>query len=186
MRAQTTLLPVSPNSAILPANLSGGARILEKTDNDYMQLALREAQAAFDADEAPVGAVIVHEGRVIGRAHNQKELLRDPTAHAEMLAITQACEALDNWCLAGATMYVTLEPCAMCAGAMVLARLGRLVYGASDPKAGACGTVLDVVRNPLLNHRVEVAAGVLADECGAILTDFFQVKRNAQKSDKKI
>ena len=150
-----------------------------------MRLALREAQAAFDADEAPVGAIIVLGGRVVARAHNQKELLRDPTAHAEMLAITQACEAVDNWCLEGATMYVTLEPCAMCAGAMVLARLSRLVYGAADPKAGACGSVLDVARNPRLNHRVEVTAGVLADECGAILTDFFQKKRAEQKAAKK-
>jgi tRNA(adenine34) deaminase len=167
-------------------NSFGGARIFEKTDQDYMHLALREARAAFDADEAPVGAIIVHDGRVIGRAHNQKELLRDPTAHAEMLAITQACEFLDNWCLAEAAMYVTLEPCAMCAGAMVLARLGRLVYGASDPKAGACGSVIDVIRNPRLNHRVEVTAGVLADECGAILSEFFQAKRDAQKADKKV
>ena len=160
------------------------ARILEKTDQDYMRLALREAQAAFDADEAPVGAIIVHDGRIIGRAHNQKELLRDPTAHAEMLAITQACESLDNWRLAEAAMYVTLEPCAMCAGAMVLARLGRLVYGAGDPKAGACGSVIDLVRNPRLNHRVEVTAGVLADECGAILSDFFQAKRDAKQGQR--
>jgi len=142
-----------------------------------MALALREAQAAFEADEVPVGAIIVYEGRVIGRAHNQKELLRDPTAHAEMLAITQACEFLNNWCLADATIYVTLEPCAMCAGAMVLARIGRLVYGAHDPKAGAAGSVLDVVRHSQLNHRMQVTAGVLAGECGALLTEFFRIKR---------
>jgi len=161
------------------------ARILEKTDQDYMQLALREAQAAFDEDEAPVGAIIVYEGRVIGRAHNQKELLRDPTAHAEMVAITQACEFLNNWRLADATIYVTLEPCAMCAGAMVLARISRLVYGASDPKAGACGSIMDVVRHSQLNHRMDVTSGVLAQECGAILTEFFQIKRDQQKAEKK-
>jgi tRNA(adenine34) deaminase len=151
-----------------------------------MQIALREAQTAFEADEAPVGAIIVFGGRIIGRAHNQKELLRDPTAHAEMIAITQACEFLNNWCLADATMYVTLEPCAMCAGAMVLARISRLVYGANDPKAGACGSIMDVVRHSQLNHRIEVTSGALARECGAILTEFFQRKRSEQSAEKEV
>ncbi len=142
-----------------------------------MRLALKEAGKAAEKNEVPVGAVIVFEGTVIGRAHNQKELLRDPTAHAEMLAITQACEALNNWCLTDAAVYVTLEPCAMCAGAMVLARVSRLVFGAYDPKAGAAGSVLNVAQNPALNHRIEVTGGVLAGECGALLSDFFSDKR---------
>ncbi|MBM4050241.1 MAG: nucleoside deaminase, partial [Planctomycetes bacterium] len=125
-----------------------------------------------------VGAIITHEGRVIGRAHNQRERLKDPTAHAEMIAITQAAEHLRNWRLTGATLYVTLEPCAMCAGALVLGRLDRLVYGATDPKAGACGSVLDIVRHPMLNHRVEVISGVLAQECGDLLRQFFEAKRS--------
>ena len=142
-----------------------------------MRLALKEAEKAAEKNEVPVGAVIVFEGAVIGRAYNQKELLRDPTAHAEMLAITQACEALNNWCLTDATVYVTLEPCAMCAGAMVLARVNRLVFGAYDPKTGAAGSVLNVVHNPALNHRIEVTGGVLAGECGALLGDFFSNRR---------
>ncbi len=173
-------LPGRRISDILFAGQPEDIEIFEKNDTDYMGLALCEAQAAFEADEAPVGAIIVYEGRVIGRAHNQKELLRDPTAHAEMLAITQACEFLNNWCLTDATLYATLEPCAMCAGAMVLARISRLVYGAHDPKSGACGSVLDVVRHSQLNHRLEVTAGVLAQECGALLTAFFQKKRNEE------
>ena len=142
-----------------------------------MAEALREARLALDADEVPVGAVIVHNGRVAARAHNQRELLRDPTAHAEMIAITQAAEALDSWRLEGCTLYVTLEPCAMCAGAMVLARLDRLVYGAADSKAGAVESVFRLLDEPRLNHRVAVTAGVLADPCAALLTDFFQSKR---------
>ena len=146
-------------------------------DERYMRLALREAEAAFDEDEVPVGAVIVHEGRVIGRAHNQKETLTDPTAHAEMIAITQAAAAVEDWRLSDCTMYVTLEPCTMCAGAMVLARLGRLVFGALDPKAGAVTTLYEILSDPRLNHRVLVTAGVLADDCGRILSAFFESKR---------
>jgi tRNA(adenine34) deaminase len=121
--------------------------------------------------------VIVHEGIVIGRGHNQTETLQDATAHAEVVAIGAASSALGSWRLTGCTMYVTLEPCAMCAGAIILARLPRLVYGAPDPKAGACGSVLDVIHEPRLNHRVEVTAGVLADECGELLRAFFAKKR---------
>jgi tRNA(adenine34) deaminase len=142
-----------------------------------MRLALKEAEKAAEKDEVPVGAVIVFEGAVIGRAHNQKELLRDPTAHAEMLAITQAAEALNNWCLMDATIYTTLEPCAMCTGAMVHARVKRLVFGAYDPKAGAAGSVINLAQHPALNHRIEVTGGVLADECGKMLSDFFLEKR---------
>jgi len=146
-------------------------------DARHMREALRLAEAAREADEAPVGCVIVHAGRTIARAHNQRETLRDPTAHAEMIAITQAAEALGSWRLHGCTLYVTLEPCAMCAGAMVLARLDRLVYGAADPKAGAVESVFRLLDEPRLNHRVAVTAGVLADPCAALLTDFFQSKR---------
>jgi tRNA(adenine34) deaminase len=149
----------------------------------FMRMALREAEVAFAADEVPIGAVIVHEAptvgepRVIAAAHNQREQLHDPTAHAEMIAITQAAEALGNWRLAGCTLYVTLEPCPMCAGAMVLARLPRVIYGAADPKAGAVATLYRLLDDPRLNHRAEVIGGVLAEECGAILSRFFAGKR---------
>ena len=140
---------------------------------EYMKIAFREAQKALEIEEVPVGAVIVHEAHVIGKAHNQRELLRDPTAHAEMIAITQAASHLESWRLDDTTMYVTLEPCAMCAGAIVLARIPRLVFGARDPKAGAAGSVMDVLQHSKLNHRVEVTSGVMENECGAILKEFF-------------
>ncbi|MFO8013123.1 MAG: tRNA adenosine(34) deaminase TadA [Phycisphaerae bacterium] len=149
----------------------------EADDARWMRDALRLAEAAREADEVPVGCVIVHDGRVIARAHNQRETLRDPTAHAEMIAITQAADALDSWRLDGCTLYVTLEPCAMCAGAMVLARIDRLVYGADDPKAGAVASVFRLLDEPRLNHRVRLTGGVLAEACGEILTAFFQAKR---------
>jgi tRNA(adenine34) deaminase len=142
-----------------------------------MAMALREARAAAEEDEVPVGAIVVVEERVVGRAHNQREKLNDPTAHAEMIAITQAANALESWRLTGATLYVTLEPCSMCAGALVLARAATLVYGAADPKAGACGTLFDIVRDPRLNHRLEVVSGVLEAECSELLTSFFRGKR---------
>jgi tRNA(adenine34) deaminase len=142
-----------------------------------MQEALRMAEAALRAEEVPVGCIIVHEGRLIGRAHNQRETLRDPTAHAEMIAITQAAEARGSWRLDGCTLYVTLEPCAMCAGAMVLARIDRLVYGAADPKAGAVASVFRILDSPRLNHRVQVTAGIAAEACGAILSEFFRTRR---------
>jgi len=148
-----------------------------KIDEEYMAEALRQAMTALEDNEVPVGAVIVQDGRVIGRAHNQRERLRDPTAHAEMIAITQAAEHVGNWRLEGCTMYVTLEPCPMCAGAIVLARLPRLVFGARDPKTGAVGSIYDIPRDPKLNHAVDVTAGVLEKECGDILTEFFQRKR---------
>jgi tRNA(adenine34) deaminase len=147
-------------------------------DEAMMRLALAEARRAAEAGEAPVGAVIADAGgRVIGRAMNQRETLRDPTAHAEMIAITQASEALGAWRLEGTTLYVTLEPCAMCAGAIVLARIPRVVYAAPDPKAGACGSVLDVVRHPALNHHPEVVSGVLAEEARELLAGFFRSRR---------
>ncbi|MHC4937897.1 MAG: tRNA adenosine(34) deaminase TadA [Planctomycetota bacterium] len=146
-------------------------------DETYMRTALREARRALDDDEVPVGAVVVHGGRVIGRAYNQRERLKDPTAHAEMIALTQASAALENWRLEGATLYVTLEPCLMCAGALVNARIGRVVYGAKDPRGGACGSLYNVGVDPRLNHRFEIAGGVLEAECAELLSDFFGKKR---------
>ncbi len=146
-------------------------------DHEYMRLALREAEAAAVEDEVPIGAVIVHSGRLIASAHNQREQFRDPTAHAEMIAITQAAEALGNWRLEGCTLYVTLEPCPMCAGAIVLARLPRVVFGAADPKAGAVESLYQLLSDSRLNHRTEVVSGVLAEPCGALLTQFFGQKR---------
>ena len=146
----------------------------------FMRLAYREAEAALAENEVPVGAVIVHRERVIASAHNQREQLRDPTAHAEMIAITQAAEALGTWRLEGCTLYVTLEPCPMCAGAVVLARMPRVVYGAADPKAGAVTTLYRLLDDPRLNHRAEVIGGVLEQPCGEILSRFFQQKRAAK------
>ncbi len=142
-----------------------------------MAEALRQAEKAAEAGEVPVGAVAVADGRIVGRAGNQREMLKDPTAHAEMLVLTQAAAARDSWRLDGVTIYVTLEPCAMCAGAMVLGRIGRLVYGAADPKAGACGSVMNVIDHPALNHRVPTEGGVLAGPCGAVLKEFFATRR---------
>ena len=151
--------------------------MIVRDDASGMEAALLEARASAADDEVPVGCVIVHEGLVVGRGHNQTERLQDATAHAEILAIGAASNALDSWRLEGCTLYVTLEPCAMCAGAIVLARVARLVYGAADPKAGASGSVLDVIHEPKLNHRVEVTAGVMAGDCGALLKEFFARKR---------
>ncbi|MFI5402612.1 MAG: tRNA adenosine(34) deaminase TadA, partial [Planctomycetota bacterium] len=138
-----------------------------------MRAALREAEEAARRDEVPVGAVVVHGGRIVGRGHNQREMLKDPTAHAEMIAITQAAAALEGWRLEGTTLYVTLEPCLMCSGAIVNARIPRVVFGAPDPRAGACGSVYQVGLDARLNHRFDVTAGVLGAECAALLADFF-------------
>jgi tRNA(Arg) A34 adenosine deaminase TadA len=143
-------------------------------DSTMMELALAEAQQASANGDVPVGAVVVHDGEVIARAHNRRECDRDPTAHAELIALKRAAAVLGRWRLTGCTLYVTLEPCAMCAGALVLARIDRLVYGCNDPKAGACGSVTDLVREPRLNHRIEVTRGVSADECRTVLKDFFK------------
>jgi len=142
-----------------------------------MKLALEDAQQALREDEVPIGAVIVHDGRVIARAHNQREQLHDPTAHAEMIAITQAAEALRSWRLDDCTLYVTLEPCPMCAGAIVQARIPTVVYGAADPKAGAVHTLYRLLDDRRLNHRCLIVSGVLARPCGEILTRFFQQQR---------
>jgi tRNA(adenine34) deaminase len=144
----------------------------------HMEMAIEEARIAASEDEVPVGAVIISaEHGVIARAHNQREQLKDPTAHAEMIAITQAAQALGSWRLENCVLYVTLEPCPMCAGAIVLARVPRVVFGACDRKAGAAGSVLDVLAEPRLNHRPAVEGGVLAAECAALLTDFFAARR---------
>jgi tRNA(adenine34) deaminase len=146
-------------------------------DEHFMRLALREAEQAPAHGDVPVGAVIVREGEVAASGHNERELRHDPTAHAELLAIREAARALGSWRLLDCVLYVTLEPCAMCAGAIVLSRLPRVIYGASDPKAGAAGSVLDVLAEPRLNHRPEVAAGLLAEESSVLLRDFFGSRR---------
>ncbi len=147
----------------------------------FMRLAYQEAQAALTEDEAPVGAVIVRDSQVIASAHNQREQLRDPTAHAEMIAITQAAESLGGWRLEGCTLYVTLEPCPMCAGAIIQARIPMVVYGASDPKAGAVESVYQLLSDTRLNHRAELVSGVMLEPCGEILTRFFQRQRSLGK-----
>ena len=147
----------------------------------FMRLALEQARQAFSQDEVPVGAVVVHDGRLIGAAHNQRESLHDPTAHAEMIAITQAAEARQSWRLDGCTLYVTLEPCPMCAGAILHARIPTIVYGATDPKAGAVHTLYRLLDDPRLNHRSLAVSGILADECGRILSRFFRKQRELGK-----
>ena len=142
-----------------------------------MRLALREAEQAVAHDDVPVGAVLVHRGEVIGAGHNEREVREDPTAHAEMLAIREAAAALGTWRLLDTVLYVTLEPCAMCAGAIVLGRIPRVVYGTVDPKAGAAGSVLDILAEPRLNHRPDVAGGLLAEECAELLRAFFRTRR---------
>jgi tRNA(adenine34) deaminase len=146
-------------------------------DEYFMRLALREAERSLEHDDVPVGAVVVHEGEVIGVGRNERELRQDPTAHAEAIALREASRALESWRLLDAVLYATLEPCAMCAGAIVLARVSRVVYGAVDPKAGAAGSVFDVLGEPRLNHRPDVAGGLLADESAALLQSFFGDRR---------
>ncbi|MCH7592143.1 MAG: nucleoside deaminase [Planctomycetes bacterium] len=150
-------------------------------DERFMRAALGEAQAAFDEGEVPIGAVIARDERIIARGHNQRELLGDPTAHAEMLALTAASSHVGSWRLDDCTMYVTLEPCCMCAGAIVVARLGRLVFGATDPKAGACVSLFTILDDPRLNHSTQMGGGILADACGDLLRAFFQQQRAAGK-----
>jgi tRNA(adenine34) deaminase len=143
----------------------------------FMRLALREAERALEHDDVPIGAVVVRGGEVLAAAHNERELRQDPTAHAELLALREAARALGTWRVLATVIYVTLEPCAMCAGAIVLARVPRVVYGASDPKAGAGGSVLDILNEPRLNHRPEVAEGLLAAESSELLSSFFADRR---------
>ena len=149
-----------------------------KIDEVYMSEALKEARKAFEKEEVPVGAVIVHKGRIVARGHNQVECLKDPTAHAEMIALTSAANYLNSKWLNDASLYVTIEPCSMCAGAMVLSRIKNLYFGARDPKTGACGSIADIVNHKKLNHRIKVKDGILEDECSSLLKEFFSRKRN--------
>ncbi len=148
-----------------------------KIDEIYIAEALKEAKKAFDEDEVPVGAVVVYKSRIISRGYNQVERLKDPTAHAEMIALTSATNFLGTKWLNGATLYVTIEPCSMCAGALVLARIKRICFGASDPKTGACGSVINIADNNKLNHKITVKGGILEGECSQILKEFFKKKR---------
>lgn len=180
LRKREKTLTVLPQSAVrrtpIPESTSEILNPLGEHDR-WMRAAIAEAQAAFDEGEVPVGAVIVHEGRVIAAAHNQRETLNDPTAHAEMIALTQAAEALQSWRLLDCALYVTLEPCPMCAGAIVQARLPTVVYGTSDPKAGACHTLYQITSDPRLNHQATVLGGVLGQECRSLLQQFFAEQR---------
>jgi tRNA(adenine34) deaminase len=143
----------------------------------WMEAALDEARGAGARGEVPIGAVVVHKGEIVGRGGNRTETLQDPTAHAEIFALREASRRLGSWRLLGATLYATIEPCAMCAGACVLGRIERLVYGAADPKAGMCGSLENLVEDPRLNHGVEVIRGIRAEECGALLGEFFRARR---------
>ena len=154
-----------------------------QSDHYFMGEALRQAAKAYEASEVPVGAVVVREGLIIARAFNQVEMLKDATAHAEMLAVTQAEEAMGDWRLSNCTLYATKEPCPMCAGAIVHARLVRVVYGASDPKAGAAGSALNLLQFPTLNHRCEITSGVREPECRTLLQTFFAEQREKQRSE---
>jgi len=158
----------------------------DNIDQRFMKLAIDQAFIAADNGDVPVGAVIVFEGKVIAKAHNQRQLLNDPTAHAEIIALTQAAEAVGNWRLNGCTIYVTLEPCPMCAGALVLARIDRLVFGCDDPKAGACGSLYNIVQDERLNHNMDITSGVLNTECGQVLSDFFKVRRDEITNKKQM
>jgi tRNA(adenine34) deaminase len=152
------------------------------SDEHYMRDALRLAVKAYEADEVPVGAIVVRAGRIIGRAYNQIELLKDATAHAEMLALTQAEAAVVDWRLMDCDLYVTKEPCVMCAGALVHVRIRRLIFGCADPRSGAAGGMINLLQHPALNHHCEITSGVLQNECAAILQDFFQKKRASKTS----
>ncbi|MFC1708753.1 tRNA adenosine(34) deaminase TadA [Candidatus Omnitrophota bacterium] len=151
--------------------------LTEKDDTYFMKEALRQANMAFNSDEVPVGAVVVHQNKIIAKAHNQVELLKDPSAHAEMLVLTQACNFLQNKWLLGCTIYVTIEPCSMCAGALVLSRVKKIIYGADDPKAGACGSVVNIINNKYLNHRPKIKKGILEEDCSLVIREFFAKKR---------
>ncbi len=149
----------------------------------FMRQALREAQQAFDEGEVPVGAVVVKDGLIVGRGHNQTERLGDPTAHAEIVALGAASEHFESWRLLGATLYCTLEPCVMCAGACVMARVERIVYGAADPKFGGCASIFRIPTDPRLNHRVEVIGGIMTDEAAALMREFFARRRGGRTEE---
>ena len=148
-----------------------------KDDQQYMQIAIKQARIAEENGDVPIGAVIIHQNQIIGKAYNQREQLQDPTAHAEIIALTQAAAFLESWRLIDCTIYVTLEPCCMCAGALVLARMKRLVYGCDDPKTGAVKSLYNIVQDERLNHIVDVTPGVMTDECSELLQNFFQRRR---------
>jgi tRNA(adenine34) deaminase len=150
----------------------------DKKDIQFMRAAIEAARIAQDNGDVPIGAVIVYKNQIIARAYNQREQLADPTAHAEIIALTQAATAMENWRLNGCTMYVTLEPCPMCAGALVLSRMDRLVYGCDDPKTGACKSLYNIVQDERLNHHLEVTSGVLAKQCSQQLQEFFARRRS--------
>jgi len=152
-------------------------------DKHFMRLAIEQAQIAEENDDVPIGAVIVYQEQIIGKAYNQRQQLQDPTAHAEIIALTQAASFMENWHLNGCTMYVTLEPCPMCAGALVLSRMDRLCYGCSDPKSGACGSLYNIVQDQRLNHRVEVTSGVMEEQCRQQLQEFFGRRRQENKNN---
>lgn len=149
----------------------------------FMREALRLAEKAAEAGEVPIGAVVVHGDRIIGRGYNQREIMQDATAHAEMIAISAACQTLNSWRLDDCSIYVTLEPCAMCAGAIVLARIDNLIYAAADPKGGACGTLFNIVQDDRLNHRVNTVSGILAGQAGLLLSDFFESIRQKNRAE---
>ena len=157
--------------------------VSDNIDERFMRMAIAEAGIAEENGDVPIGAVIVYQGRLIGKAHNQRQLLNDPTAHAEIIALTQAAESVGNWRLGGCTIYVTLEPCPMCAGALVLGRLDRLVYGCDDPKTGACKSLYNIVQDQRLNHRLDVTSGVLEDQCRKQLQGFFTRRRIENKNN---
>ena len=159
--------------------------MFDNNDEFWMRHALQLAQQAWDEGEVPVGGVLVHEGRVIGEGWNRPIGHHDPTAHAEMMAIRQGGKVLENYRLLDTTLYVTLEPCVMCAGAMVHGRVGRLVYGARDAKTGAAGSLLDVLRHPGMNHQVQIEQGILAEECAALLSNFFRQRRAEKKAQRQ-
>lgn len=159
---------------------------MEHLDDFYMREAIKEAKKAEELNEVPIGAVIVHDGQIISRAHNLRESEQNAIAHAELLAIDQACRELGSWRLEDAELYVTLEPCPMCSGAILLSRVKRVVYGASDPKAGCAGTLMNLLQDGRFNHQSEVVEGVLEDECGQMLTDFFRKIRDRKKQEKKL
>ncbi len=154
-------------------------------DEFFMKEALREAQKAFERDEVPIGAVAVYKNQIIGRGHNQTEGLKDPTAHAEILAITAAANALSSWRLIDVEMFTTVEPCIMCAGALVLARVKRIIFGVRDEKFGGCGSIFNIVNEPKLNHRVEITEGVLGAQAASLMKSFFEKKRKKEKGNQK-
>jgi len=177
------LLNIDYFSIRLSMSEAAGKSILDNTDERFMRVAIEAAKIAEENGDVPIGAVVIHQGQIIGKAYNQREQLKDPTAHAEIIALTQAAAFLQSWRLNGCTMYVTLEPCPMCAGALVLARIDRLVYGCDDPKAGACKSLYNIVQDERLNHRLEVTGGVLQEQCREQLQQFFARRRHQNKNN---